>query len=93
LRERKVPWKECYKTSQFALGEYVPGSCAKPGPRRYSQAEAERIAHALDQRHGESSREHMRRIFVNVPVIYGFTAKAPLGATAAPILNRYLESA
>ena len=57
-----------------------------------SQAEAERTARALDQRHGESNRDHMRRIFMNVPVIYGFSSRAPLGPSAAMVLNRYFES-
>jgi hypothetical protein len=43
-------------------------------------AEAERLAR-LDQRHGESSRDRMRRIFINVPVIYGFSSVAALGPT------------
>jgi hypothetical protein len=34
----------------------------------------------------------MRRIFMNVPVIYGFSARAPLGPSAATVLNRYFES-
>jgi len=59
----------------------------------HSQAEAERLARDLDQRHGESNRDHMRRIFMNVPVIYGFSSRAPLGPTAATLLNRYFESA
>ncbi|MEP6996580.1 MAG: hypothetical protein ABI900_02975 [Betaproteobacteria bacterium] len=58
----------------------------------YSQADAERVSHALNQIHGESNREGMRRIFANVPVIYGFSAMAPLGAAAAPVLGRYLQS-
>ena len=58
----------------------------------HSKAEAERLARALDQRHGESNRDHMRRIFMNVPVIYGFSSRAPLGPAAATVLNRYFES-
>jgi hypothetical protein len=58
----------------------------------HSQADAQRLAHTLDQRHGESSRDRMRRIFVNVPVIYGFFSVAPLGPTAATLLGRYLQS-
>jgi hypothetical protein len=42
-------------------------------------ADASRVARALDERHAESSRDHMRRIFTNVPAIYGFTKLAPLG--------------
>ena len=40
----------------------------------------------------ESNRERMRRIFSNVPVIYGFSSKAPYGDYAAGVLNRYLRS-
>jgi hypothetical protein len=58
----------------------------------YGPAEAERRAHELDILHGESSRDHMRRIFKDVPVLYGFSSVAPLGATAGPLLNRYLQS-
>src|SRR4029450_4204108 len=58
----------------------------------HSHAEAERLARTLDQRHGESSRDRMRRIFMNVPVIYGFSSRAPLGPAAASTLGRYLQS-
>jgi hypothetical protein len=34
----------------------------------------------------------MRHIFKDVPVIYGFSSKAPLGRTAAPMLDRYFQS-
>ena len=57
----------------------------------HSQAEAGRRARTLDQRHGESSRDRMRRIFMNVPVIYGFSSVAPLGPTAGTLLGRYLQ--
>ena len=59
----------------------------------HTRAEAQQLARTLDLRHGESSREHMRRIFTNVPAIYGFSGQAPLGPTAAVNLNRYFESA
>jgi hypothetical protein len=59
----------------------------------HSPAEAERLARVLDSRHGESSRDRMRRIFFNVPVIYGFSSAAPLGAKAGPLLDRFLQSA
>src|SRR5437870_10231150 len=58
----------------------------------HSLAEAERLARALDTRHGESSRERMRRIFMDVPVIYGFSSAAPLGPTAASLMSRYFQS-
>ncbi|MEO8137705.1 MAG: hypothetical protein ABI831_27450 [Betaproteobacteria bacterium] len=59
----------------------------------YPPADADRVSRVLDERHSESSRDRMRRIFVNVPAIYGFSALAPLGPTAATILDRYFESA
>ena len=70
-----------------------PGSRAQPGPLGAHLAEAQQLARTLDQRHGESGREHMRRIFANVPAIYGFSGQAPLGPAAAANLNRYFESA
>lgn len=42
--------------------------------------------------HGESSRSRMRRIFNNVPAIYGFSSSAPVGPTAAMLLNRFFDS-
>ena len=45
----------------------------------HSPADAQRLARALDRRHAESSRDHMRRIFMNVPAIYGFSRLAPAG--------------
>ena len=41
--------------------------------------------------YGESGRERMRRIFHNVPAIYGFSSSAPVGPTAAMLLNRYFD--
>ena len=58
----------------------------------HSQADASRLARSLDQLHGESSRDRMRRIFMNAPVIYGFSSVAPLGPTAAARLGRYFQS-
>jgi hypothetical protein len=41
--------------------------------------------------YGESGRERMRRMFPNVPVIYGFSSSAPVGPTAAMLLRRYFD--
>ncbi len=57
----------------------------------HSPADAHRLTRTLDQLHGESSRDRMRRIFTNVPVIYGFSSVAPLGPAAANLLGRYLK--
>ncbi len=56
------------------------------------RADAERIARALDARHGESARDRMRDIFKGVPAIYGFSSVAPVGPMAAGFLNRYFQS-
>jgi hypothetical protein len=58
----------------------------------HSKEEAQRLTRTLDQRHGESSRDRMRRIFADVPVIYGFSSVAPLGPAAATLLGRYLQA-
>jgi hypothetical protein len=54
--------------------------------------EAERVARMLVDATAESNRDVMRRVFVNAPAIYGFSSVAPLGATAGPLLNRYLQA-
>ncbi len=58
----------------------------------HSQEDAERLSRVLAERHAESNRDRMRQIFEDVPVIYGFSSKAPLGPTAASILDRYFQS-
>jgi hypothetical protein len=58
----------------------------------YSQADADRLARMLNERNGGSNRDRMRQIFKDVPVIYGFSSKAPLGASAGPVLERYFQA-
>jgi len=58
----------------------------------HSQADAEALAQVLSERHAQSNRERMREIFKDVPVIYGFSSKAPLGRSAGPVLERYLQT-
>ena len=58
----------------------------------YSANDAEALARMLGERHAESNRDHMRDIFKDVPVIYGFSGKAPLGKSAGPLLERYFQS-
>jgi len=58
----------------------------------HSPADAERLSRALGETHGESNRDRMRHIFKDVPVIYGFSSKAPLGHAAGPVLERYFQS-
>lgn len=59
----------------------------------HAPADAARLSQLLGERHGESNRDRMRQIFRNVPVIYGFSSKAPLGRSAGPLLERYFQSA
>src|SRR5438477_1257511 len=58
----------------------------------HSAADVDKLTRLLSERHGESNRERMRQIFANVPVIYGFSSKAPLGPTAATLLDRYFQA-
>src|SRR5579864_2355093 len=58
----------------------------------HSAADAAQLARVLGERHADSNRERMREIFKDVPVIYGFSSKAPLGSSAASILERYFHS-
>jgi len=59
----------------------------------HSQADAERVAALLSDRYGQSNRDRLRHVFKDVPVLYGFSSKAPLGRTAGPLLERYFQSA
>jgi hypothetical protein len=58
----------------------------------HSPADAERLAQVLNERHAGSNRDRMRQIFKDVPVIYGFSSKAPLGRSAGPVLERYFQA-
>ena len=59
----------------------------------HSQADAERISALLSERYGQSNRDRLRHVFKDVPVLYGFSSKAPLGRTAGPLLERYFQTA
>jgi hypothetical protein len=55
------------------------------------RAEAGRVARMLSDRYEESNRDFMRRVFRNVPAIYGFSNVAPLGPTSGYLLDRYFQ--
>jgi uncharacterized protein YciW len=57
-----------------------------------SPKEAARQLQALNAGHGESSRDRMRQVFKDVPVIYGFSSVAPLGPIAASTLSSYFRT-
>jgi hypothetical protein len=58
----------------------------------HSPKEAKRQLQSLNAAHGESSRDRMRQIFKDVPVIYGFSSTAPVGPIAGATLNRYFRA-
>jgi hypothetical protein len=58
----------------------------------HSPKAAQRELQSLPAAHGESSRDRMRQIFKDVPVIYGFSSAAPVGPVAASTLNRYFRA-
>ena len=58
----------------------------------HSPKEAKRQLQSLNAAHGESSRDRMRQIFNDVPVIYGFSSTAPLGPVAGATLSRYFRA-
>jgi hypothetical protein len=58
-----------------------------------SPADAARLSALLGEKHAESNRDRMRHIFKDVPVIYGFSSKAPLGRFAGPLLDRWFQTA
>ncbi|MBC5767099.1 hypothetical protein [Ramlibacter albus] len=58
-----------------------------------SPAEAAKLSALLGEKHARSNRDRMRHIFKDVPVIYGFSSKAPLGKYAGPLLEKYFQTA
>jgi len=58
-----------------------------------TRAAAQKAARLLSDRYAESNFERMRRVFRNVPVIYGFSSLAPYGQVAGPMLERYFQTA
>jgi hypothetical protein len=70
----------------------ISGEIARSLTREGMSADdAARLARLLGQTRGESSRDRMRLLFKDVPVIYGFSSVAPLGPVAGSLLNRYFQ--
>jgi hypothetical protein len=59
----------------------------------HTQADVERLTALLSARYGQSNRDRLRHVFKDVPVLYGFSSKAPLGRTAGPLMERYFQTA
>jgi hypothetical protein len=75
--------------AQHTVSEEITRSFLREG---HSPAEALRLTNLLRSQRGESSRDRMRLVFRDVPVIYGFSSAAPLGPAAASTLNRYFQA-
>lgn len=58
----------------------------------FSRADAERVVELRYGPLGPSFRESLRRIFMGVPRIYGFSSVAPRGEVTEPFLHRYFQS-
>ena len=57
----------------------------------FSRADAERVVDLRYGPLGPSFRESLRRIFMGVPRIYGFSSVAPCGEATAPRLHQYFQ--
>jgi hypothetical protein len=72
-----------------SAGREIERSLVRSG---WSPSDAAQLAKVIGARHAESNRERMRNIFKDVPVIYGFSSKAPLGPYAAQTLQKYFHA-
>lgn len=77
-------------TPRYVASAEVARSLVRSGR---TQADAERVSALLSERYGQSNRDRLRHVFKDVPVVYGFSSKAPLGRTAGPLLERYFQTA
>src|SRR3954471_6901991 len=89
--------KEVYLFGCNTLNPQAQQSVLPEAERSYvregrAPMDAAQLARRLGLQRGESSRDRMRMVFPNVPVIYGFSGVAPLGPVAAVSLNRYFQS-
>jgi len=88
--------KEVYLFGCNTLNAEVARSSSTEIERGLSRArstpDTERMSRAAPVSRAESNRDRMRSIFNGVPVIYGFSAKAPVGASAASILSRHFRT-
>jgi hypothetical protein len=58
----------------------------------FDRATAERVVGIRYGPLGPSFRESLRRIFMGVPRLYGFSSVAPSGERTAPLLERYFDA-
>jgi len=86
---------------QLSVDDLERASCSNSCPGLFSRLKEVYLfgceslnpdASKYSSSHGESGLERMRRIFADVPVIYGFSSSAPLGPTAAMLLERHFDA-
>lgn len=58
----------------------------------FDRASAERVVQFRYGALGQTFRETLRRIFMDVPRLYGFSSVAPTGEYTAPLLERYFRA-
>jgi len=88
------------RNEYLAVDELERASCSASCPNLFSHLKEVYLfgceslnpdATKYSSSYGESGRDRMRRIFPNVPSIYGFYSSAPVGPTAAMLLNKYFD--
>ncbi|MEO7742941.1 MAG: hypothetical protein ABIR98_08400 [Usitatibacter sp.] len=88
------------KNEYFEVDELERASCGASCPNLFAKLKEVYLfgceslnpdASKYASSHGESGRDRMRRLFPNVPSIYGFSGAAPVGPTAAMLLNKYFD--
>ena len=89
------------KADSLSIDELERASCSDSCPGVFAQLKEVYLfgceslnpdASKYASAHGESGRARMRRIFADVPVIYGFSSAAPLGAAAAATIERHFDA-
>lgn len=71
----------------------APGEVVRSLQRAgHAPDDVQRAVASLNDRYGQSNRDRLRHIFKDVPVLYGFPAKAPLGRSAGPLLERWFDA-
>ena len=58
----------------------------------FDRTSAERVVALRYGPLGPSFREALRRVFMHVPRIYGFSSVAPVGSLSAPLLDKYFRA-
>lgn len=85
------------KSEYLSVAEMEKASCSESCPGVFANLKEVYLfgcntLKPLPEQHALSNRDRMRHIFKDVPVIYGFSSKAPLGRYAGPVLEKWLQT-